>query len=204
MNANIELQQSMMEKLVQVMLESITKGKDLDRIDYLKCKLGLETFLINVSKLSVIYGLAVIVGLFWQVFIFHLAYMSIRTYAYGVHSESSLQCTIISCILLIGFPSVLVAFQIPRISFLVISGASHIILNKYAPAATKKNGIIHLDETRKKRLQNRALRSNLVILMISFLIPSLFVGNLLMVGNMLASLMTTPVAYKILKNKWRG
>jgi len=204
MNVNIELKQSMMEKLVQVILENITKGKELDRIDYLKCKLGLETFLINVSKLSVIYALAVAASLFWPVFIFHLAYTSIRTYAYGVHSESSLQCTIISCIILIGFPALLVMFQIPRISFVVISVVSHVILKKYAPAATRKNGVIHFDQMKKRQLQNKALRLNVVILMISLLIPNLFIGNLLMIGNVLASFMTTPVAYKILKNEWRG
>jgi len=201
----------MMEKLVQVVLESITKGKDLDRIDYLKCKLGLETFLINVSKLSIVYGIAIVVGLFWPVFIFHLAYVSIRTYAYGVHCESSFQCTIISCILLIGLPAilniglpaVLSIVQLPRISFIIIYVVSHLILKKYAPAATKKNGITHLDEMRKENLRNKALRSNFIILMISLLIPSLLIGNLLMIGNVLASLMTTPVAYKILRNEWR-
>ena len=204
MNTNIELKQSMMEKLVQVILESITKGKDLDRIDYLKCKLGLEIFLINASKLSIVYGLAVVVGLFWQVFIFHLAYMSIRTYAYGVHSESSLQCTIISCILLIGIPTVLVTFQMPRISFVIMYIISHLILKKYAPAATKKNGILHLDEMKRKKLRHKALVSNFIILTTSLLVPNFLIGSLLMIGNILASLMTTPVAYKLLKNEWRG
>jgi len=198
MNTNVELKQSLMEKLVQVILESLTKDRDLDRIDYLKCKLGLETFLINISKMSVVYGLAILTGLFWQVLIFHLAYMSIRTYAYGVHSESSLQCTIISCIILIGFPAILVAFQIPRISFIVIYVVNHIILQKYAPAATKKNGISNLCEMRKSKLRNKALKANFVILIISLLIPILFIGNLLMIGSMLACVMITPVAYKLL------
>ena len=204
MNKSIELKQSLMEKMVGAMLKSLTKDKDLDRIDYLKCKLGLETFLINISKMSVVYGLAIVVGLFWQVLIFHLAYMSIRTYAYGVHSESSLHCTIISCISLIGLPAILVAFQIPRVSFVIIYVISHIILKKYAPAATKKNGISHLSEMKKQKLRNKALRSNFAILMISLFIPSLFIGNLLMIGSVLASLMVTPAVYKLLKNEWRG
>ncbi|MCL1990146.1 MAG: accessory gene regulator AgrB [Defluviitaleaceae bacterium] len=203
MNANIELRQSLTERLAQIMLEGLTKGRNLDRIDYLKCKLGLETFLINLSKLSVVYGLAAVVGLVWQVFIFHLAYMSIRTYAYGVHSESSLHCTIISCIILIGFPTVLLTVQLPRISFVIISVVSHFTLKKYAPAATKKNGIVHLNEERKQKLRHKALMSNFIILIVALIIPSLFIGNLLIIGNILASLMTTPVAYKLLKNEWR-
>jgi accessory gene regulator B len=204
MNTKIEWQQPFTDQCAQMILESLTKGKDLDRIDYLKCKLGVEIFLINLSKLSVVYGLATVLGLFGSVFIFHLAYMSIRTYAYGGHSESSWRCTIISCITLIGIPAMLIIFQLPRICFIVIYMVSHLILKKYAPAATKRNGILYLNEMRKEKLRQMALISNFIILIISLLIPSLFIGNLLMIGNLLASLMTTPVAYKLLKNEWRS
>jgi len=197
----IDSKRSVIEILSELMLEKLTKNKSLERVDYLKCKLGIEILLSNLSKLSVIYVVAMIMGLAIPVFIFHLAYISIRSYAYGAHSESSLTCTAISCLILIGIPFVLGFMQMPRIAFIILYTASHFILEKYAPAVTKKNGLMHANGDRKEKLKVKVLKMNFIVFTIAFLIPNLLVGNLIMFGTFIASLMVTPLSYKLLKNE---
>jgi len=203
MQAVIDSKQSGIEKLSEMILEKLTARKKLERIDYLKCKLGIETFLCNVSKLSVIYTVAMLMDLTLPVFLFHLAYMSIRSYAYGAHSESSLNCTIISCLILVGIPFILGLAQVPRSVFMILYCINHFILKRYAPAATRKNGMTYIKSDRKEKLKTKVLKMNLITFILALIMPNLLIGNLVMFGTLTASLMATPFTYKLLKNEWR-
>ena len=192
---------SFSEQITQNILHKIIRDRNLDHLDYLKCKIGLETFLVNLSKLTVVYGLAIVAGIFFETFIFHMSYMFIRTHAYGVHCKSSLQCTMISCLILLGVPSLLFVFQLPKIDYIFIYGANYMILYTYAPAATRKNGIYYLKEADKKVLRKKAMKANNIIFLMSLIIPSVFIGNLVIVASLTAAIMTTPLAYRILQSE---
>jgi len=196
-------QQSLMDNLTELILKKITGDKTLDKLDYLRCKLGIETFLCNLSKLIVIYAVALLIGLAIPVLIFHLAYMSIRVYAYGAHSNSSTHCTILSCFILVGMPFALGFVQTPRIAFIALYFVNYLILKRYAPASTMKNGLTHSSMKRKEELKTKVLMINNITFIIALMMPNILIGNLIMFGTWMASLMTTPFVYKILKNERR-
>ena len=192
------------ETLSEAVLKRITAGKNVDKLDYLRCKLGIETFLCNLSKLVVIYAVALLMGLVAPVLIFHLAYMSIRTYAYGAHSNSSAHCTIISCLILVGIPFALGFGQIPKIALIILYFANYLTLKQYAPAATRKNGIMDTSTKRQGNLKATVLIINSLTFVIALIIPSILISNLIMFGTWTASLMTTPLMYALLKNERRA
>lgn len=54
------------ESLASRMALWLNKERQGDHIDYLKMKLGIETILTNVSKGLVVYGTAILLGLFFK------------------------------------------------------------------------------------------------------------------------------------------
>ncbi|EGO2653252.1 accessory gene regulator B family protein [Enterococcus faecalis] len=191
----MEMKLSITELLAKQLLDKMTSEKELSRKEYLKCKLGLEIFLLNVTKLTVIYGIAFFLHSSLEVLIFHSAFMLIRFFAYGAHSSSSIACTIISSILFIGIPSVLHGVHFSSIDLLVVNLLNFLILLKYAPGKTKKNHVGNLNH--QYRLRRNALLAN-TILVFGVFIPDVFVSSLLIFGGLLCGLLVTPLADKLL------
>ncbi|MCL2559749.1 MAG: accessory gene regulator B family protein [Turicibacter sp.] len=196
-----KLQDFSIEKISLKILEKMSHSIEIDRIDYLKCKLGIETFLTNITKIPLIYLLAFMIGIPFQVFLFHFAYMSIRRYAFGAHCNSSVHCTIVSCVILIGIPTAIIYFQISQIGLLLLCIINHLLLNQYAPASTRKNGLVHFEIAKKMRYKKRVLLINLVLSMIASVIPNIFLANLIVLGITVATLMVTPLMNNLFRNE---
>ena len=168
-----------------------------DHIDYLKMKLGIETILTNVTKAIIVYGVAIILNLFLQTLILHLAYAAVRKYSYGLHANSSTVCSIVSLVLFVGSPYL--SQYIPFNNLLVIAcGLLFLtLLYFFAPADTDKSPII--GEARRRSLRNKALVTCSVITIIALLYPDPFIKSLLMLGVAIQIVMILPLTYKIMK-----
>lgn len=159
-------------------------------IDILKFKLGLEIVLINVSKMITIYGLAVLFDIAGEVFIFHSAFMSIRTSAFGAHAVSSFRCTIISVLLFIGVPLLIIQHQVNLWILLLFHFSTYMLLWRYAPGKTAKN-YLGSKETQKK-LKFRAIISNFALFIVMIIISNDLWSNLLVFGAFSAGCMVIP------------
>ena len=60
-----------------------------DGLELQKLELGMEIFIINVSKFIIIYTLALLLGVLWQTFIVNMAFVLIKRYSFGLHALSS-------------------------------------------------------------------------------------------------------------------
>jgi len=185
------------ESLASRMALWMNKERQGDHIDYLKMKLGIETILTNVTKGIIVYGIAIILGLFLQTLILHVAYMVVRRYSYGLHANSSTVCSVISVILFIGTP--ILCQYIPFTSLIVIGcGLLFItLLYLYAPADTDKSPIIGAERRRSLRIKSIVACS--VITGVAFLYPDPFIKSLLMLGMAIQIVMILPLTYKLLK-----
>lgn len=191
---------SVTERVAQKFLDYLAKKRELSHMNYLKCKLGIEVFLINSTKIIVIYLVASICQTLIETIIFHLSFFLIRFFAYGVHSKKSMECTIISCLILVGIPFVIVNFyMISKPILLILSLCNFIILDRYAPRATKKNPIN--DQIRKIKLKKKALMCNGILLVIAVIIKSMLVSNLLVLGGLTASVFILPIICRLIEKE---
>lgn len=170
-------------------------------VDILKFKLGLEIVLINISKMSTIYGLAILFDIVLEVFIFHFAFMAIRTSAFGAHAVSSFQCTIVSVILFIGLPLLIFQYPLNLWALLIIHFSTYLLLWWYAPRSTTKN-YLGSKETQKK-LKLRAMISNFVVFIVMIVIPNDLWSNLLIFGAFSAGCMVIPEINILFEKKGR-
>ena len=181
-------------KVSQRLLDAMTGGTQLERVQYLKCRLGVEVFVNNSFKLCIIYGFALLLGIEKSTFILHVSFLIIRTFAYGAHAKSSSGCILISSLLFLGVPFLLSdILQVPQFGLFLLSIVSNLILLKYAPGTTKKNKIV--EESRKKLLRRRACLSSLIVSFIGLFMP-LRVANLIIFGILAASCCVLPKVNK--------
>lgn len=177
-------------------LAFILEGRnEMDRISYLKCKLGVESIVVNLSKLLFIYTSALILNVGVETLILHLSFLTIRVFAYGEHAGSSFGCIISSILLFVGSTSMLVEgllFSEGALLFLQLINV--LILSKYAPGVTSKNPVGSEEKKRRRRIQ--AMCSCMVVTAFAMCVPVLLIQNLLIVGNFLSSVTVLPVLSK--------
>lgn len=185
------------ETLSQKLLRLVDKEK-ISHIDYLKCKLGLETFIINMCKVIVIYASASILNIFSSVFIFHISFLILRTSSYGYHAKTSLGCILSSLVIFILSPFIIRNYIIlAPITLFMISVFNFIVLSLFAPKKTKKNYIG--DQKQQNKLKKQALISCLFMSIIAFLVPSLVVKNLIILGDFIAVCLVLPIKKENIK-----
>ncbi|TFJ44229.1 hypothetical protein CKN80_07850 [Carnobacterium divergens] len=179
----------------KILLLILEEPNEMDRISYLKCKLGVESIVVNLSKLLFIYTTALILNIGVETFILHLSFLTIRVFAYGEHARSSFGCIISSILLFVGSTSLLVGgLLFSEEALLLLQLINILILSKYAPGVTSKNPIGSEEKKRRRRIQTMC--SCIVVTAVAMCVSVLVIQNLLIVGNFLSSVTVLPVLSK--------
>ncbi|QAS52230.1 accessory gene regulator AgrB [Halobacillus litoralis] len=161
-----------------------------DRRRYLKMKLGFETLFINLSKMVVVYAVALWFQIFLATLLFHLSYYTIRRTSYGRHAGNSLMCSLISIVIFVGIPYVAPFIVLPTSMIILLFLINGWLIYKFAPSFTTKNRI----PSRKKqlKLRNQSLGTCIIIMAVTLMISDSTAQTLLTSGATLASLLTIP------------
>ncbi|MDW0108902.1 accessory gene regulator B family protein [Sporosarcina aquimarina] len=77
--------------------------KELSHVEKVKLAFGLRMVTREMKKVVVIYGIALWMGLLWEMLIVQIGFLFVRQVAYGLHCTSSKVCLVVSSIL---FPSI--------------------------------------------------------------------------------------------------
>ena len=92
-------QVKIIDKKIEQFAQYLQRKNNLDHIQFLKIRLGMQVLAINIEKSIVVYGLAIIFHTFFYTLLTHLSYFLIRRHAHGTHANSSLLCHIQNIIL---------------------------------------------------------------------------------------------------------
>ncbi|EMG28257.1 regulator [Listeria fleischmannii 1991] len=173
-----------------------------DEETYLKVKYGVEVILINVIKISLVYILALLIGVFWETLITHLAFVALRRYSFGLHAVKSLNCTITSLLMFVLGPFL---FQsIPSTNWIVVIVFALVLFNmfRYAPSDTESLPLIGLEE--RNILKKKAMVCTIVLFLITLLVPSAEMKTLIMLGSVYQVISIHPLMYKLLNRRYRN
>lgn len=177
------------------MMKLIVKDKNIDKKKYLMCKLGLETLIINITKGIIVYMIAFMLEILLEVFIFHMSYAILRSYAFGVHSSNSLFCTIFSTVTLVGTPWLLKKYYLDIKWLFIFMIINILLVIIYAPIGTKKYII---KNERKKILKRKSVIVLLVYNVLLFTSIGIDYKNLVVMGAFLEVIMILPITYKFI------
>lgn len=191
------VQMNWIESLANKAALWINQERKGEHIDYLKMKLGIEMILINLSKSIFVYGVAIICHLFVEVLLIHSAYYAIRRVAFGLHANSSTQCTVISMVIVLAEAYLCQFIILNNYIILGLGILLAILIYRYAPADTDKFPLI--GQKRRQKLRNKAVITCCVIVLLTYIIPNTLVKSLLLSGVFTQVVLILPITYKILK-----
>lgn len=167
-----------------------------------KLKYGLEGIYLTLSKLIVIIGLSIILGIFKEVITLLALFNILRYFGFGVHAKKSSECLIFSILCFVGLPLFLLNIKINKDIILIIGIVCILLLFIFAPADTKKRPF---PKTRKKLFRKLAT----TILSIVFLTISLYskdytLSILLWLAIIIETILVNPITYMILKQPYNN
>lgn len=179
------------ERKIDKFARFLQQHNDLDHIAYLKIRLGLQIVVNNIAKITVVYGIALLLNIFLYTLITHIAFFLLRSFAHGAHAKSSLLCYIESIVLFLVLPWIFSKIDIPSIILYSLAFICFCIVCKYAPAATRKQPI-------PKRLR-KGKHIKAIITAAAIIIISLFLEmpypQLLILGLALEAISLLPIFF---------
>ena len=166
----------------------LQKKNNLDHIQFLKVRLGMQVVVSNIAKTIVTYGAALIFHTFLYTLITLISYFLIRHNAHGAHAKSTLLCHIQNLILFVGLPWLIAYYHINMGIMYSVSGIALLLIIIYAPAATKKQPI---PERLKPRKKIKSIILVVVLIIISIIVPEPY-KQLILLGIILESTTLLP------------
>ncbi|MGV3096626.1 MULTISPECIES: accessory gene regulator AgrB [Staphylococcus] len=179
------------DKKIEQFALYLQRQNNLDHIQFLKVKLGLQVVVSNLAKTIVTYGVALIFHTFLYTLFTHVSYFLVRRYAHGAHAKSSLLCHVQNLIFFVALPWVVVYINLNVGIIYLASVVAFVLIVLFAPSATKKQPIpLHL--VKRKKLYSVILA--MVLITISVVLPVPF-KELIVLGIFLESLTLLPIFY---------
>lgn len=99
----------------------LQKRNNLDHIQFLQVRLGMQIIVGNFFKILVTYSISIFLSVFLFTLVTHLSYMLIRYNAHGAHAKSSILCYIQSILTFVFVPYFLINIDINFTYLLALS-----------------------------------------------------------------------------------
>ena len=186
----------MKELFLKKSVEFITKyNKKHSEDDIEKIKYGLEGIYLTITKLVIIFLIAIIFNFFKELLIMLVFFNIIRFPAFGFHADKSITCLIISTTILLGLTYLMINISVSLFNKVVISLLCLLTYILFAPADTVKRPLTNVKKRRYRKLAS-IIGALLYIAMI-ILIKNTTISNLILTALIVESIMINPIMYKL-------
>ena len=160
-----------------------------------KLSYGLEGLYMPLTKLVIIFLLALLLG-FLKEFLFTLVMFNIiRFPGFGYHASKSIICLISSTALILGLPFLFMHIEISLIVKVILCIVSVIVFAICAPADTAKRPLTN----KKKRLIRKICATCIAIIysIIIIVFNDLVYSDLLLAAPLIEAIIISPILYLI-------
>lgn len=184
-----------MVKFIDTKIDNFAKQlqqrNDLDHIEYLKMRLGMQVVVSNILKTIVIYGVSILCHLFLYTLTVHLSFFLIRYFAHGAHAKNSIICYLESLFYFVLLPWVVGYIQVSSLIMYPLALIGLLVLIKYAPAITKKQPI---PQRLRKGKKIKAIFVTVVLLVISLFLNEPY-QQFILLGIIIISILQFPIFF---------
>ena len=129
------------DKNIEQFAQYLQRKNNLDYIQFLKVRLGMQVVAGNIEKTVVLYGLSYFFDLLIFTFLTHISYFLLRIFAHGAHAKTTLQCHIQNILYFLFLPWLVLHLPFSTNIFYFLAMISFLLVISFAPAATKKQPI---------------------------------------------------------------
>ena len=161
---------------------------------------GLVGLYLTSTKTVIIFGIAILLGIFKELLILTIFYNIIRSTSFGMHAANSIICLLTSSAMFLGGAYLCSILIIPINIRIILSMLGIILIFKNSPADTKKRPIIN-----PKRRQIYKIISTIIAIIFTLLIILLqnnLIINCLLFALIYQAIMVSPTTYKIFNQSY--
>ena len=187
----------MKDKFLKSSIDTIRKNKKYTDEEIEIIAYGLEGLYLTFTKMVIIFGIAIYLGIIKDLLCLLVAYNIIRSQAFGIHASKSIYCLIASLVMFIGGAYLCVYLVLPLWLKTCVSIICCILLLIYAPADTHKRPIVNAKK--RKRFKCLSTLFGFVYIVLIVVFKESIISNYLLIGLIEATIMILPITYKIFK-----
>jgi probable accessory gene regulator protein len=175
------------------MVREIYPDYDNDKLD--EIRYGLEATYLSITKLVVILGISLLLGIFKESVILLVLFNFLRLTGFGLHATKSWMCWVSSSITFLLVPFFCKSLVLPNYVLVAISVVCLINFLLYAPADTVKRPLIH----KKRRLLYKVCTILIAFLytVLIFITKDTFLQNSLSSAMLIEGALINPYIYKL-------
>jgi len=166
---------------------------------------GVQLIVGEIPKIFLMFGLGIILGLWWQTLLAFFLILPYKVCSGGFHLKTHLGCFICTNIVYCGNAYISTIWNFPNeISKYITIGAiwilGMILVSIYAPADTENLPILTKKERKTKKILSYIFLS--INMLGALLVPNIIISNLIIFGTLIQTMSITRIAYIITKNKY--
>ena len=183
------------KNFIEKSISLIKTRKELNTIEEKKMRYGLEAFYNLITKVIVLFILAILFNLILEFFLLSLIYSTMRLYGFGLHAKTSLQCWFTTLPVYIVGCLLIKYLTIPKFIAGIIWLFGFLSFLLFAPADTPARPLIH----KEKRIRAKVLAMSilLIYLFIYFYHFSAMLNNAMLYALLMESVVINPLIYKL-------
>lgn len=166
-----------------------------DDIKIAEIKYGLEGMYLTITKLVIIFSIALMLNIYKEMLLLLIFFNIMRTTGFGLHATKSWICLLSSTLIFIGLPFVSKIIIISLPIKIILGALAIILVYKYAPADTKKRPLIN-PKTRRK-LKIKTIFRTTILMIFAIIIKNNIISNLVIFGIYTEIILIIPISYKI-------
>lgn len=196
----------MIDKICEYLTNKIRK--QMPEIDDEKAEVinyGIQLIVGEIPKIFLMFGLGIILGLWWQTILAFFLLLPYKVASGGFHLKTHIGCFLCTNIVYCGNAYISTIWNFPNeitkyITILGIFILGIIMVSIYAPADTENLPILTKRERKTKKILSYVFL--IINLLVATFIPNNTISNLIIIGTFIQTLSITRLAYIITKNKY--
>lgn len=196
----------MIDKICEYLTNKIRK--QMPEIDDEKAEVinyGIQLIVGEIPKIFLMFGLGIILGLWWQTILAFFLLLPYKVASGGFHLKTHIGCFLCTNIVYCGNAYISTIWNFPNeitkyITILGIFILGIIAVSIYAPADTENLPILTKKERKTKKILSYIFL--IINLLVATFIPNNIISNLIIIGTFIQTLSITRLAYIITKNKY--
>lgn len=166
---------------------------------------GIQLIVGEVPKFFLMFGLGILLGLWWQTLLAFFLILPYKICSGGFHLKTHLGCFLCTNIVYCGnaFVSTIWNFEneiLRYITVVLIWIFGIVMVSVYAPADTENVPILTKKERKTKKILSYIFLS--INMIIAIVMNNKIISNIIIIGTFIQTISITRIAYKLTKNKY--
>lgn len=165
---------------------------------------GIHLIIGEFPKIFLVLIISYLLGILKYTILMVIMLLPYRACSGGFHLKTHIGCIISTTLYYCGVPKIsnyFVFYNHTKLIFILsVLIFGMIMITRYAPADTENIPILRKKERKQKKILSYIFF--IVGLLIAIIINNNQISNILIFGNLAQSIMITPLAYKLTKNKY--